>query len=136
MCRQSSARKSALQIWMPLEPTYCSTFGPRSRPGTRKNGDSVEGSGSAAVTEAMPSSTCFWTLSIGIFWNVSGCVWLCVPMVWPGGAQLAHAIRKGAGLLADQEEGGFGAIVGEDLQHLVAVLGQRAVVEGQHHLMV
>ena len=54
----------------------------------------------------------------------------------PGGGKLAYAFRIGPGLLADGEEGRFHALICEDLQHLVAVAGQRPVIEGQHHLMI
>ena len=53
-----------------------------------------------------------------------------------GGDELAHAFRVGPGLLADDEEGCLDALIGEDLQHLVAVARQRTVIEGQHHLVI
>src|ERR1700752_4442080 len=54
----------------------------------------------------------------------------------PGIEQLAHAFRVGLGLAPDQEEGRLHALRGEDVEDLVAVYRDRAVVEGQHHLAV
>ncbi len=53
-----------------------------------------------------------------------------------GIAHLAHAFGIGLGLPSDQEEGRLGAMGGENVEDLVAVFRQRAVVEGQHHLVV
>ena len=53
-----------------------------------------------------------------------------------GIAHPAHAFRIGPGLRSDQEEGRLHALRGENIQHLIAVLRDRAVVEGQHHLMI
>ncbi|MGY4453295.1 hypothetical protein ACVWZR_007955 [Bradyrhizobium sp. i1.3.1] len=61
---------------------------------------------------------------------------LCVPTVWPGGNQLAHAFRVRLGLLADDEEGRLDALVVEHLEDLVRIFRQRTVVEGQDDFMV
>src|SRR6266566_7049898 len=53
-----------------------------------------------------------------------------------GGGELVHAFRIGARLLTDGEEDRLDAIIGEDLQHLVAVAGQRPIIEGQDHLVI
>ena len=53
-----------------------------------------------------------------------------------GRDQLADAFRIGLRHPADLEEGCLHALRGEDVENLVAVARQRAVVEGQHHLVI
>ena len=53
-----------------------------------------------------------------------------------GIAHLAHAFRIRVGLASDQEEGRLRAVGGENVEDLVAVFRQRAVIEGQHHFMI
>ena len=53
-----------------------------------------------------------------------------------GVAELADAFGIFPGHAADDEEGRLHALRGEDFQHLVAVVRQRAVIEGQHHLVI
>ena len=137
MLRQSSAGKSALQVIRPREARSSSTWGERSRPGMRKNGArSLPSSPSAALTEAMPSSTSFATLSSGMRSKLKGWFWLWVPMVWPSATQALDAVGKRLRHAADLEEGRLHALRGEDVEHLVRVAWQRSVVEGQHHLVI
>lgn len=57
-------------------------------------------------------------------------------MVWPAAASLCTPSGLATRLLTDGEEDRLDAIIGEDLQHLVAVAGQRPIIEGQDHLVI
>ena len=102
----------------------------------RKNGAGAVPSPSAAVTDAMPCSiSCLERVERQPIH--AGRMVLAVGGHGVAGvAHLAHAFRIGVGLTSDQEEGRLDAMRGENVQNLVAVFRQRAVVEGQHHLVV
>ncbi len=53
-----------------------------------------------------------------------------------GGDVFAYAFRAGQRLLTDDEKGRLDALIGEDLQDLVAVTRQWPVIEGQHHFVI
>ena len=53
-----------------------------------------------------------------------------------GVAHLADAFGIVVGLPSHQEESRLRAMGGENVQNLIAVFRQRAVIEGQHHLVV
>ena len=83
----------------------------------------------------MPPSTSCLTFSTGIFEGQRMVLAVGADGV-AGVRDLADPFRIGIGLTADDEEGRLDALLGENRQHLVAVFRQRAVIEGQHHLVI
>ena len=69
-------------------------------------------------------------------WNVNGWLLLCVPMVCPAAWICRTSIGIGLRHLADEEEGRLDAFGGEQVENAAGVGGQRAVVEGEHDLLV
>ena len=91
---------------------------------------------SAAVTDAMPCSISCMERSSGSWCMPNGWFWVCVATVWPA----SRTLRTPSGLpLAwgpTRKNVALDAIGRENVQHLVAVFRQRAVIERQHHLVI
>ncbi len=135
---QSSATMSAVKTIKPargkLALERCRSA---PRPGMRKNGARYLGSPpSAAPTSAMPPSISARMLSIG---NCPKPHRMMVAVGADGVAGLvdaAHRGGKGAGHLADHEIRRLDALRGENVEDLVGIGRQRAVVEGEDDLLI
>ena len=102
--------------------------------GKRKNG-AIGLSPEATLTAAMPISISALASSVVILVR-SLCDQVCEPTVMAGRDVLFQDLGMPAGVLADREEHGLGALVGQRLEHALGVAGPGAVVEGQHDLVV
>ena len=91
---------------------------------------------SAAPTEAMPRSISSFTVSIGARSKPSRWFSLWVPIGVAFGEDAAGEVRIAARHAADQEIIGFHAMLGQHVEHAIGVWRHRAVVEGQHDLLV
>ncbi len=106
----------------------------RASPGMRKNG--AGGSPRTEVTEAMPSLISCSALAerhlvepqrMGLAMGADGVA---------GGLDLADHVGIGRRHLADEEKRRLHAFAGQRVEHMVGAGRQRAVVEGEHDLMV
>ena len=102
----------------------------------RKNGAGAVPSASAAVTDAMPCSISCLERSSGSRSMPVGWFWLWVATVWPASRTLRTPSGLALACRPTRKKVAFDALGGENVQNLIAVFRQRAVVEGQHHLVV